>query len=635
MTQFFSLQMITPGVLEWLTILVVIFATIISIRFALKRIALEQKQRRLVVVVFNIILALSILGLLLKPKIESDEKQVIRLITTDSLETVSKSDSPGYWLIETDITADQIKQAQLKQITIVSDPEQILIKHSNIDHLEVIGDGLNEKQWRAFSHITIDYQAPSLKAGIYDIRWDKKVNMGEYFHLKARVRGDSQKVLTARLLDPAGDLADEKQIRAGELINLMAQPKLAGVHRYIIEVKDGLNIIASESINLLVTDFSKAAILVIQSAPSFETKHLQNWAAEHGAQMMVKTQISRDKFITRKTNLDSLHKSALSPTLLQAFDMLIIDGRAFLNFKPNEIEWLYQATRSGLGLLIVADQALVKAKNKKLEWLSEFELATLNEAPEVTPYWFNNSDGFVAPVERMIPTIAARFSRGNQSQNKPQVLVQTASGYPLVLKSRLGNGRIAMSLIRETHRWVTNGDSNSHSHYWQNLIHHIGRTSNNQINLDNGDDNLLFENQLAKVCLLSSEKIEQLMIGRLNEYQTNHRLLMQNSTAEPSRYCGYFWPRTPGWFQVVIQSNQSNQSNTSNQHENRFYIEPATAWTSVQQQNKIRSTINKQTASKDFVANESPSKYSLISPWIFWWLFLISASVLWLERKFE
>ena len=177
-----------------------------------------------------------------------------------------------------------------------------------------------------------------------------------------------------------------------------------------------------------------------------------------------------------------------------------------------------------------------------------------------------------------------------------------------------------------------------YSQLWQSMIKQISRRDNQaEIYLD-VSRHLFFEKQRVKICYqsssLDSKVPETLKIVHHSLHtasqpvdlsQTDsHELLLQSDLILKNQHCGYFWPQQPGWYHIFSETESST-------HSNKIYVEPGNLWLSHQQQNKIQATKAKQA---DFSESENnDGHYKKINQWIFWWMLLLSACMIWIERK--
>ena len=377
---------------------------------------------------------------------------------------------------------------------------------------------------------------------------------------------------------------------------------------------------------------AQSKIIVFQSSPSFEIKQLQNWAAENGAQMMIQTKISKDRYITRLTNLEGMNQRNFSLELLQQFQLMVVDGRALMEFNSTQMSILESALNNGLGLIVIADQSLTEANTQSQlpEWLNPLALKANSESRELVPYWSDNLDGFTAPVESFIPIMAAEFSAAeNSSLNyQTKTLVQASNGWPIVKSTRVGLGKVAVSLIRNSHYWVTSGDKTSYSHYWQNLISQIASPMRNKFKLaSESEPRFVFEKNT--ICIQSSSPVESITLRSVENFDKEQEIYLADSSTIPNQYCGVFWPEYAGWYQVTYYDELNSESS-----QNWLSVYSLDSWSAFQQTTKTRDTLRFQQRQSQSVVDGKKTVYQPINPWFFWWIFIISAGLIWVENKY-
>ena len=628
--------------IEIISLVAVVIAFILSIAKLRRRLAKATAIKRNALVVINLIACLGLFSLILQPQFQSEQGLKITLHTSppdnftysensfvlqsDRLQVLASSNGES-------MEPDLLNRYQDK---LIQTPEQVLLKFPVIDELKIIGDGLTESEWRNFPNIKLDYQAPRLIEGVIQPHWNSTLNLGETLTVSGRLQSLSKKIHKALLLDPAGDIVSETELLAGELFQLMARPKLTGNHEYQLQVTDNVGQIISEQ--LIATNVVRkqtAKIMVLQSSPSFESKQLQNWAAENGSQFLLRSRISKNIFRSRSTNISEQQQKehavlGLSKELFSQFDFLIIDGRELLLMSSAEEEAIRFSIQDGLGVLILADQNLVSLSEHEIpQLLKEFNLKELDQPIEIIPYIFSQSLVQSPLAENFIPLSGQSIgSRRNKQTSELQTLVQTFQGHSIVAQINKDRGRIAISLLRETHRLVTTGQKTHYSRLWHHLIKRIARR-NQDIDYEmKSEIYLSFEKQLVEVCYvnLNTDQEPPSYLQVTNPAASDpHQLLMQADALIKNRYCGYFWPRQMGWH---IISNPNRLENTPK----AFFVSSKLAWPAYQQQQRINATQAKQAG---FVEKDNKvQNYQKINQWIFWWLFIISASLIWLERKY-
>ncbi len=610
---------------QLLALFMVIAAAALSLVKSFNRLKQVGRLYRNVVWLLMIIATISLIGFIVRPSLSTTEDLVVRLNT--SSKELSSIDAADYWLRTQPY--DQLNTSSIE----ISNPEQILLKQPSLKQLEIIGDGLTESQWKGFPNIEIQYQLPDLKVGLINTSWNKRLNLGDTLLVSSELQVAKNSELDNKkfniiLFDPAGDKVAQVEVQPGQRFNLQAQPKLAGNLNYTIEISASASIdskrpLLKQSIHTSVSNLSNARILMIQSSPSFETKQLQNWAAKSSAKILIKSKISRDKYIHRVINYSALKTYKLSTELFSYFDLVIFDGRGFTELSSQQQEWLTESVATGLGVLILADTSLLTMKSPML-LLKGIHFQTLDENKVTNLSWLDNNHRWTAATEFEVETLAAKMTLNKKLMSRPQKLVVASDGAIIAFQKNYKLGKVAINLFSQSYQWVTLGQSRVHSDYWQSLIANIAKPSEaNQIQ-QVPREQMLFSQQLAKLCLDSKLPSASLSVRFMQENSKQHRLLLQQDKLSQLKQCGYFWPEKPGWYQA--------KADVSGVPDMWFYVESISDWQAHVQRQKIKATLAKQASYHQLV----PKQHYLrpLNQWIFWWLFVVSASLLWLERKF-
>lgn len=629
MSDFVGISVNEFGSLQLFSLMVLVTIVLFSLYRYNNRNQLHSTLVKTLVYASYVGVTVALLGFILQPRAQSDITQVVDLYTSDVSEDDHRQAIPAYYL-----TNQAISARSVNHIRPVFSPQQLLFDYPGLAAVNIIGDGLDKEQWQAFANIKVNYQQPKLLNGFIEPFWNRRINLGDYLAVSGRVQYETNAVLTLQLLDPAKDKIAETKIRQGESFNLRARPKVSGLHSYYLRLTDHeQNELLQEEITVSVTERNNLKLLILQSAPSFESKQIQNWAAESGAKILVKSQVSKDKWISRQTNL-RLNFTKLSPELYQQFDLMLIDGRALANLNDNQISEIQQSVRAGLGVLVIADQTLIKSQ-AMARIIANIEISPLQEGIEVTPFWSDQNFGLVAPNERFIPAVAGKILAKDKLV---RVLVRAENGGPLVVSSSIENGQVALSLLRETHRWVTMNDKSGFSGYWQNLISEVARQVPNQHSVIDKPNKINFAGQANRICIDSSLAIDKLeLIPRLTKEALKTQFVKMNAMpGKLNRYCGVFWPLQAGWYRIEIaqQGQVEHQLNSLNLSEWHYFYS-STQWKSVRQAEIIEATLNKQSAYRENDQAGYHQYSKMINLWIWWWLFVVSITVLWLERKFS
>ena len=610
----------------------------ISGYFARQR--LKHNKLRLATVLFaNTVAALAVVGLAFDIQIFSKQTSVVYLVTNGAtnqqLEKIYKKKSV---FIMREAVTHLTNSNLLDVATQIDIPSQVLSHQPTFDSLHVLGDGLSSKQWQdmqllmgeTFNNISVTFSASKPRIGLVNMFWSRELAVGQFVEIQGQLQG-SDDPLTANtiyqlsLLDPVGQTVETVRLKASERFTLNFPAKSIGqwVYRLQLSKPNNINLLADEPIAFTVAKPAPLRILIKQSAPSFETRQLKNWAAAFGNQISVLTQISQNKDIRQNLNLSALTlqqtTSPFSGQVLADFDWLLIDGRALLTLTISQMAALQSAIRKGLGVYIIADNELVNAwPVPSLDWLFGMNIQPLDVANySAIPNWENSK------IEQAMPLVKATITSANGLS-----LVQNNNAQILVSRSKIGLGQVAISLINSTYGWQTSGLTSQYSHYWQSVISALARPKQTPYWLNAKPDALPLVNQDVRKCLLGATDS-----GVATHTQNQQPLVLSRDLLQAEQRCLTIWPTNEGWHKLTWSENIELPETKNNLNwllETWFYAHTEQDWQEWQQaQNHYVSQHVAQQNTKQF---DKQSVKSFDKSW-FWTLLVLSMSLLWLERK--
>ena len=170
---------IVQGTLGYLSLSFALIAFVYSIVVAKTRLKLGKKNHFRLIFFFHMSALLALIGLILEPHYPSSKGDLIRLVTKhENIRILDSSDDDftNYYLLE----YSQAIKNPILGFKMIHSPEQIIKNHTNIDRIEIIGQGLSKNQWRKFDNIPIIHKPEKLIVGIINPRWKKQLNLGEY-----------------------------------------------------------------------------------------------------------------------------------------------------------------------------------------------------------------------------------------------------------------------------------------------------------------------------------------------------------------------------------------------------------------------------------------------------------------------
>ncbi|MFQ3235768.1 MAG: hypothetical protein ACI9C4_001330, partial [Paraglaciecola sp.] len=395
--------------------------------------------------------------------------------------------------------------------------------------------------------------------------------------------------------------------------------------------------ITIESIAVDVSYPPLQAIAIWQSAPSFETRQLKDWAASFGNRLTVVSQISRDKLVSEQLNTapntilpqqnDALASGLFFTTKhLEKYDLLFIDGRALVALNNNERARLKQAVTQGLGLMVLADGDLLKADNSILTSLTAAITVLPTDETRVPAALYWQQTKHPESISWLPGDLATTG----------KILIENEMRRAIVVSAQEGLGQIAVSLINTSYTWYTRGHSDLYSQYWQYLIKHIARNRTTDYWLAEPDSQVTVSDHTHKICSRSASPADLPSGNSPLQATQNHfeidgqplPLMLQTSLINDTHQCAYYWATQPGWQRFVLTS--SRDITAIKLDEQTRYVYPTWTWQAWQQSRTQQVTA--QIAKRALKAQPRLS-YSPVPKWYFYLSLVFVLTLLWIARK--
>ena len=474
-----------------------------------------------------------------------------------------------------------------------------------------------------------------------NVSWNKHLVQGQYLTVSGQLQIATQDknpadLYVLSLADPIGNQVAQQSLRAGENFNFSVQPPTTGnwLYQQSLQHKDTLknkveqSALVTEQVAVAVAAAKPISLLIYQSAPSFETRQLREWAGSFTNKVTAVTQISKNKHLTQHfnfseqtSNIESLEQANLSQ-----FDLMLMDGRALSLISQQEWVALKQAVQQGLGLLLMADQSLSAALAEKDKGLaSNMTLSPIPQhgmAQAVVPNWPNSR------IEQAMQAqpLQLQIKQGQDLVVGPQQQV-------LVSALPLGLGKLAITLLNNTYQWQTSGMPTQYSGYWQYLLSSLAANRESTYWQAPSSDSILRQNQMGAACVVSQYTNPQAQLVWSADSPAI-KLNLGSDLLQQDRYCAMYWPQTLGWQQLsLLADNSTNESQANSRDSQMQYVYGRSAWKAQQQQHKQQSTAYQAKLSQTFAQPlPQPQSTTLNKLWS-WLLWLSACSFLWIERK--
>ncbi|WP_262691649.1 hypothetical protein [Kordiimonas aestuarii] len=579
--------------------------------------------RRLLVCTVNVVAYACILLLLINPQVTQSGAKTVTLIT-DTPDDIDEHGIKGF----PRLYALPSVAADIAGVNAIPDVSVLPLRETGMGVLKLMGHGLSTRDWRAIPAAVDIEWTPANISGIVDVKWRKSVTIGEPWTVSGRFIAPQHypenEVYTATLSDQAAQEIQSVPLRSNNHFSFTIRTPIDGPITYYLTVLDReKNELTRERVAISVTKTNPVKIMIIQSAPSFEVRQLMNWATSHGTELIIRTKISKDQYITQVANRPSLNDS--SELRFERQDFLLMDGRAYMSSSQQERSNLTQAIRHGLGMLLMIDGELVASMpDARGHLLAQFELQQ-EESPN------DKSTPIIAAFENNYSLPALPISISGPGTYP---LVTSTEGTHLTVARREGNGVIALTRLRQSNALLTNGDAPAYSHYWAQVMGGIARNEAIPRLVPQGTREIPRVLDRLNICALLKSEAAIVHIAAPNDEAARTSLTLTSDQLGSNRHCALYEPTDTGWHQIQLSGDGNGSSDNGIWDIDYFYVYSDSDWQAVDQSNRQQASLFRLSAPRN-PSEKASHRSNLFAPKWLWVMFVLSAFFLWLERKFN
>ena len=591
---------------------------------AQRRLQAASAVLRAGVVALNALAYVALLLLLAPPEWPLVDRERVVLVTegAESLDDLKQSTA-------TYLLGDSLMYGSTG-LLVLTTPAQLRLKHPGLDELALKGHGLDKSQWSTLPiDVPIDWSPPPL-AGLVALDWSTVLDPGTPLLVTGELRlAGRTATAEVRLQDPAGVTVDRSVLSDDDVFALRTVPRALGAVTYRLQLLEDGAVTRDEPVTTYVRDVELARLLVMQSAPSFETRQLANWAADRGSRLLIDTGISRDRSLVQRINLPESAPSTIDAPMLAATDLAVVDGRRWVQLDVTLRESLLSAVEDGLGLLLLLDESLAAWLDnhpEMREWLG-VRLARVEGEASYRLAGVGGDESEVDEPNAALPAAPWRIDTVDA-----QTLTRAESGAVLESWRAYGRGRLALSRLRERHRWATSGDRSVFARYWARILQTLGRPGVTPKWRPTPAPTTLRVGQRIMFCAnLVDEKPLTFRFAPLNTEALEDAAVIEQPLTPHSegsaQGCGFVWPDQSGWHSLTLV--RENGETTDRVLQWVFGDDVHRADRFARRQS---ATARRLAASPDEPAKPAPV-YEPISPWWGWGLLVLALAPLWLERR--
>jgi hypothetical protein len=507
----------------------------------------------------------------------------------------------------------------LANLELLPNVAMLLRRYPNIRHVHIFGDGLRPDELESIASLQVSLHLAPLPDGPVAISYPHRIVLGEPLRVQGVWHVQRRDSLWL-YLDVNGEHCDSLSL-VGESqlpFELNAVPRQPGKWLYTFcALRTARDTAFAGTIPIQVVPPQPIHVLILESAPNFETRTLKQWASITGNALVIRSMVSREKFFTEFLNTAPFALERLTVSILEKFDVVITDVETVLRLSASEQAALRQAVEAGLGLLMALSDAPAKGLREHDFFLGFFTaVPESNEGRFVRPQGFSlrQSSSTALPIAPI--RLRHRFGA--------EVLVQDETGRALVLAAARGLGKVAVSIVQETFRWALEGRRELYADYWSQTLKRLARP--------NLETDLWAHGMLPTVDLPCQLTLRTLSAAPFAIVKSPSgvcdTLFFRQHPIEPTRWESMFWSREPGWHQVWRMDTADSASAA-------FYVHASHEWTALRRALMQRATqAFAHLHPHDSVHTSVVQTYEPVSPWWFFMLFVVAAAYLWAERKF-
>jgi hypothetical protein len=485
---------------------------------------------------------------------------------------------------------------------------------ASLRRLHVVGWGLDPDTWHELDSIPVTFHPSAVAPGIARVSWPAQIPLGDDVVVEGTARHlPADAVIT--LLDPGGG-ADSTALGDAGTFQLTVHPRSLGPMLAVLRVSIRDRVVVQETIGVSVVAPQVPRLLILESSPRFETRTLRVWLSRNHGAVAIRSAISRDRFRTEFVNRVRIGLDAVTPRLLSEFDVVMIDGRTLAGLATGEREALRRAvTDAGLGVLIEPDTVVYDSTTRFSDraFFISFDFVPAHDVDErtVRPVWPGHRSTATA-VPAAPYTLAERFGS--------EPLIEDGTGGVVAEAAPRGAGRVGISVVRESARWVRMGEQETFAAFWSRLLTALAGPGTAEGWEIASPGPWLVNRPVAVTVDAAGDHPVAVVVGPSGARDS---VFLARDPLVSTRWGGLFWPRETGWHRVVAARGPS------------FYVQTGAAWRSRQSAELLEASARYLVGANGLALGSgmpTPISRPVPAGWFFG-LFLLSAALLWSRRR--
>ncbi len=449
-----------------------------------------------------------------------------------------------------------------------------------VEKLAVIGDGLQEWELDQLQNIDAFYPSEKRQEGVIDyvIR-----DAMEQTVLEVSLQLELAESISLTLSGSGIETVQVESDQDNAMLEVV--PTIAGYLTYQLDgIRNG-DTIFSETIPLLVNEKRQTNVLILSNSPSFEFRGLKNHFAEAGFGVAERLQVSTDLYHQAFTNISERQLSTVSNRLLDDFQLIVINTSTYDDLTQSEKQRIKTRVESGaLGLVLMGG----KAPNNLVTWQSKRK--------EALTFKGENGEVKLTGTEWEINTVSE---------------IQFESNAVAQVKS-MGLGKIVCPLFTDSYVLNLQAENKLYARLWQSVLESVVGNIEIPSFIETDDFPRVSEPTMIQ---LTHEGMEELRVEGV-------RLATSQQWFSSNTWNTTYWPQQRGWQTAEVDKEEMG----------RFFTFDSSDW-------RLQKRQKKQLQTAAFVSQKNASEQRTkkvkmpVSKWIFFGLFLMGITFLWVEQR--